>query len=222
MTNQRELDALSAYLTYLTNKGASKSDMEMREDFLNILIPMLDKVTHNGAFYRDVVESLEALQPKLNWAVFLPVAREYFLFWMDDFKAIASLNREMNTASAPTQWVPPECDLQKMWASLDKEKFSMPESWPLKGYSKALKDGGADAAVIDARIKLAKLLLLRLRDAPEIDPKYFRIAVDTTVPLFTMKETKRLFLVVVREYYYFWSGSPDAEKQVFAKKAVFI
>ena len=222
MTNQRELDALSAYLTYLTNKGASKSDMEMREKFLNILIPMLDKVTHNGAFYRDIVESLESQQPKLNWAVFLPVAREYFLFWMDDFKAIASLSREISNLAAPTQWVPPECDLQKMWASLDKEKFSMTESWPLKGYSKALKDSGADTAVIEARVNLAKLLLLRLRDAPEVDDKYFRIAVDTTVPLFTMKETKRLFLIVVREYYYFWAGSPNAAKQVFATKAVFI
>ena len=84
---------------------------------------------------------------------------------------------------------------------------------------KALTDA---AAVIEARVNLAKLLLLRLRDAPEVDDKYFRIAVDTTVPLFTMKETKRLFLIVVREYYYFWAGSPNAAKQVFATKAVFI
>lgn len=222
MTNQRELDALSAYLTYLTNKGASRDDMLAREEFLDTLIPLLDGITHNGAFYRDVIETLQSKQPKLNWSVCLPVAREYFLFWMDDFKAIASLRRKVSHNLTSGQWFPAECDLEKLWASLDKEKFSMTETWPLKGYSRALKNGGADPAVIEARLNLAKILLLRLRDAPEIDLKYFRIVVDATVPLFTLKETKRLFLVVVREFFYFWSGSPDADKQVFATKAVFI
>lgn len=222
MTNQRELDALSAYLTYLTNKGASHEDMEAREEFLNILIPLLNGITHNGAFYRDVIETLQSKEPKLNWSIYLPVAREYFLFWMDDFKAIASLRSTLSDNLTLGQWVPPTCDLEKMWASLDKEKFSMTENWPIKAYSKALKNYGAEAAVIDARVNLAKILLLRLRDAPEVDLKYFRIVVDATVPLFSMKETKRLFLVVVREFYYFWAGSPEAEKQVFAIKAVFI
>ena len=222
MSNQRETDALSAYLTYLSNKGVPTAEMQQREEFLNILTPKLEGVTHNGAFYRDAVESLETKHPKLNWAVFLPVAREFFLFWMDDFKAIASLSPESAFDPKAVIWVPADCDLQQLWLSLDKEKFSMTESWPIKGYAKALKDAGATPAVIEARVKLAKLLLLRIRSAPDVDAKYYRICVDTTAPLFTMKETRRLFLVVVREFYYFWAGSPDAEKFVFAHKAVFI
>jgi hypothetical protein len=42
----------------------------------------------------------------------------------------------------------------------------------------------------------------------------YRTAVDLTLPLFTIKQNRRLFLVVVREFFHFWSGNPDAASMV--------
>jgi len=63
-------------------------------------------------------------------------------------------------------------------------------------------------------VKLAKVLLVRLRDAPVSDNAAYRTTVDATLPLFEVKKNRRLFLVVVREFFHFWSGNPDAEKMV--------
>jgi len=59
-----------------------------------------------------------------------------------------------------------------------------------------------------------KILLLRLRDAPEKSSRHYRIAVDATVPLFEKQDTRRLFFAVVREFYYFWIGDPDAADHI--------
>jgi hypothetical protein len=62
-----------------------------------------------------------------------------------------------------------------------------------------------------------KLLLVRLKDAPDKSHRIYRIAVDATIPLFTMKETRKLFLTVVREFYYFWIGDPEAASYILSE-----
>jgi hypothetical protein len=44
--------------------------------------------------------------------------------------------------------------------------------------------------------------------------------VDATLPLFEVKKNRRLFLVVVREFFHFWSGNPDADKFVLNSNTV--
>ena len=90
----------------------------------------------------------------------------------------------------------------------------MADTWPIKSYSFALRQAGAQQSLVDTRVQLVKLLLVRLRDAPERHGKYYRLAVDATLPLFDLQETRRLFYGVVREFYYFWIGDPDAKEHI--------
>jgi hypothetical protein len=55
---------------------------------------------------------------------------------------------------------------------------------------------------------------VRLKNAPIKNHKSYRTAVDLTLPLFNIKNNRRLFLVVVREFYNFWVGNPDASSMV--------
>src|SRR5690606_14553215 len=97
---------------------------------------------------------------------------------------------------------------------LDHVKFVTAETWPLKTYALALRQSGAEQVLVDTRIKLVKILLIRLREAPAGSSKHYRIAVDATVPLFEKNDTRRLFFAVVREFYYFWIGDPDVTRHV--------
>jgi hypothetical protein len=101
-----------------------------------------------------------------------------------------------------------------LWQTLDKAKFDTVENWPIKAYSLALRQAGAEQALVDTRVKLVKILLIRLRDAPQKSNRHYRIAVDATVPLFEKHDTRRLFFAVVREFYYFWIGDPDAASRI--------
>ncbi len=112
--------------------------------------------------------------------------------------------------------------MPELWKTIDQEKFSTAESWALKSYSKALKDEGASQETIEVRMKLAKVLVTRLRDAPITQRNAYRITVDATTPLFELKNTRKLFLVVVREFYNFWSGNPDAKDHILKVNKVSI
>lgn len=218
MSDIREKEALKAYLLLLRKKGASEDMLQEREALLLRLMDVVADMPGDDYLYRDAVENLLETIDKLDRPVFLLVAREYYPFWIGDIKTIAILYNDEELNFDPNQWRPKEIVLKEVWPALDKEKFSVAENWPLKAYVHALRQEGADQALVDIRAKLVKLLMLRLREAPEKSHKNYRIAVDATVPLFDMRDVRNLFLIVVREFYYFWNGDPDASRYVLIER----
>lgn len=215
MNPTREQEAISAYLKLLQSKGATTAILHRRALFLERLsVDLADQYHDEGAEYRRALENLMELIPKEDWHDNLTAAREFFPFWLKDIKAIAALNVSPGFDIDPQPWVPDQVPLQELTKNLELEKFDTSENWPLKAYAQALRFEGAEQPLVDTRIKLAKLILLRLRSAPEKNGKTYRAAVDLTLPLFTIKQNRRLFLVVVREFFYFWTGNPDAASMV--------
>lgn len=206
----QETKALNAYLQLLSNKGADEANLARRRDFLLKLIPLLKQYASDGVHYREEVDLLLKQVDKAQWPFYINVAREYFHFWTDDIKAIAAMHASGGYEVAPVMAEVPTETLKQIWKNLDKEKFSVAELWPLKAYTAALREEGAEQGVVETRAKMVKLLLVRLRDVEEKDGKHYRNAVDSTMPLFVMKETRYFFQVVVREFFYFWINDPDA------------
>lgn len=212
--NNREQAALNAYLHLLEGKGATGDHLTQRRALAMCLIPLLEQQPLDGSLYREHVEQVLQQMDKALWPAFLAAAREYYYFWTGDIKTIAAMHSSGGYDIAPPACDVPAENLRTLWESLDRETFEVAEIWPLKAYASALREEGSDKTVIDTRCKLVKLLLVRLRDAGEKDAAHYRVAVDSTVPLFAMKETRQLFLVVVREFFYFWIGDPDAPSRI--------
>ncbi|NOU39931.1 MAG: hypothetical protein HOO85_01515 [Methylotenera sp.] len=214
MNEMREKEAISAYLKLLQAKGAASAVLHRRALFLDKLSSGLAAKTLGGGDYRLVIEEVMEIIPADDWHESLTAAREFYPFWIKDIKAIAALNINPGFDIQPSQWKPDHATLKSLTDSLETEKFDTSENWPLKAYTQALRLEGAEQATVDTRVKLAKIILIRLRNAPEKNHKAYRIAVDQTLPLFNIKQTRRLFLVVVREFYHFWTGNPDAANMV--------
>ncbi|HSI43475.1 MAG TPA: hypothetical protein VK949_03960 [Methylotenera sp.] len=214
MNPTREKEAVTAYLKLLQAKGANDSILENHAAFLDLLsVQLADKVL-DGTEYREAIEVvMEAVSPD-SWHENLTTAREFYPFWVKDFKAIAALSINAGFDLQPSEWKPVPTSLKAIWDSLETEKFDTSENWPLKAYTQALRHEGAEQSLVDTRVKLAKVILIRLRDAPVRNHKSYRTAVDLTLPLFNIKQNRRLFLVVVREFYHFWTGNPDAASMV--------
>jgi len=222
MQNTREEQAISAYIKLLRSKGGDDASIRQRELFFNQLMPLLANKDSTGLSYRQAIEALMEQQIPADWPAHLVIAREFFPFWMSDIKAISLLTSEVGFDLHPVAWMPSEVSIEALWQSIDREKFSTAESWALKSYQTALKDEGLNQDTIDARMKLCKILMSRLRDAPLTQKNAYRIAVDATTPLFELKNARRLFLAVVREFYYFWSGNPDAKDYILKANKVSI
>jgi hypothetical protein len=214
MQNNRELEALTAYLRYLAGKGASDDILSQRRTLLLKLLPALEGVPMDGNIYREKVDQVLEHLDRVNWQAFLAVVREYFYFWANDIKSIAAMQAGGSFSIQPLQEQVPQDDLRSLWQRIDQEKFELAETWPLKAYSAALRDEGAEKSVVETRTKLVKLLLVRLRNVEGDKDRRYRQGVDAALPLFTMKETRLLFLIVIREFYYFWIGDPDAASHI--------
>lgn len=208
--NSKELNALEAYLRLLAGKGAGNDVLAHRKESVLRMLPLLQQNPSNGNLYRDAVEAVLQGMERSAWPSFLNVAREYYYFWADDIKAIAAMHAEGDFDITHTPIATPDETIQRLWAGLDGEVFSVSEKWKLKGYTAALREEGAEKSVVDTRCRLVKLLLIRLRGLPDNNARSYRTAVNATLPLFAMRETRMLFLFVVREFYYFWIGDPDA------------
>ena len=214
MNQMREKEAINAYLKLLQTKGATGAVLHKRSSFLDKLsVSLADKLL-DGSEYREAIEVVMETIPADDWHDSLNAAREFYPFWVKDIKAIAALNIQPGFEIQPIQWKPELASLKSLWASLETEKFETSENWPLKAYTQALRYEGAEQSLVDTRVKLAKVILIRLRNAPEKNHKTYRTAVDLTLPLFNIKQNRRLFLVVVREFYHFWAGNPAASSMV--------
>lgn len=219
MSYSHEHQALSAYLKLLKSKGTSEEKLKQRESVVLKLIPFIEKIPGDGFLYRKAVDKFFQTVDQGLWSAYLPVVRDYFSFWSNDIKAIAALNADSAFDVEPKEWRPAEANLKKLWASLDETTLTGREQHSFESYEKTLRQEGADDFFVDASLKLAKLLLLRLREAPHVEPKVYRNAVDSNLPLFTMKETHHMFLQVGREFYYFWKGDSNAASQVLRTSA---
>lgn len=215
MKNGREQDAAIAYLKYLLTKGATPSALAQRETVLSHLDLYIGGISNNGVAYREAVEKCLAKVEKADWPFYLCVIREYFVFWNGNPELVAAAERSQAIDAEPVQWRTLEVDLKTIWSKLDKEKFSPDETRVLEAYQLALKQHDLKASVIATRVKLAKLLLLKLKNTTSKAPKIYRKAVNATVPIFELKDTRNLFLLVVREFYYFWVCDARATDYIF-------
>ena len=217
MTKKREQEALSAYLNFLKNKGANDASLKQREKILKQLEPNLTNFANDNYLFRMGVDNYLGQIDKSEWPFSLQVVREYFPFWSGNMKLIAALNSGEAFNIKPAQGQALECDWKSVWANLKNEKFSLVDTLALEAYTTALNKKGADQVLIETRINLVKLLLLRLKGVTNKNTKIYRKAADATLQVFDIKETRYLFLIVVREFYNFWIGDPNAADNVLDK-----
>ena len=215
MNLTREKEAVSAYLKLLQSKGAASGMLYKRSLFLDELCENLaDKPLNSTEYGKALVAAIKKM-PSDQYHINLNAAREFYAFWMKDIKAITAFNLHYGFDIDPIQWKPSSASLKSLTDDLKTEKFGTSESWALKAYSLTLRNGGADKLVLETRTNFAKMILIRLRDAPVKGHKSYRTAVDMTLPLFNNNDVKNLFLAAVREFYHFWAGNPDAASMVF-------
>jgi hypothetical protein len=211
MSSTREADAIHAYYNLLHSKGADAAIMAQRDALLAELTPLLENLECTSTDYRQAVDHCLEDKPAERWPELLTIIREFYPFWRGDVKAVMQYADTVGFELHPIGWQPAVIDLQSVWPALQSEKFETSELWALNGYVKALKsmDNKQDME-IEIRTRMAKLMLLRLREAPLSEKNAYRITADATLPLFNLKNTRHLFLNAVREFYYFWAAHPEA------------
>jgi len=174
MSSSREADAIQAYYNLLHGKGADDAIMAQRDALLAELSPLLTHQECTSTAYRVAVDDCLADKPAQRWPELLTIIREFYPFWRGDVKAVMQYADTVGFELHPIGWQPAVIDLQSVWPALQSEKFETSELWALNGYVKALKSMEHKQEMdIELRTRMAKLMLLRLREAPMTEKKCF-------------------------------------------------
>jgi hypothetical protein len=208
----REQDAYHAYLNLLEQKGLPQADLDQRKFVLSRLMLYIENIPSDGLYYRRAVDKYFKRMSEAELAMSVPVIRDYFSFWIKDIKAIAAMNQDHEFETDSHDVRPAMSNLKSLWKSLDKLTLTETEMQPLETYEHSLRSRGVDDKLVSTQKKLAKLLLLRLRDVPHKQPNAYRRVIDANLALFHMEEAHQAFLKVGREFYGFWRGHLVAQQ----------
>lgn len=200
---QVENEALNAYLSFLRTKGITQKSLDARIEFLMRLIAGLASKPNDRNAYAGALNTIMKKTRDQAWHFHMQVAREFYPFWMQDIKAIALLSEQYGTQSV-VDWTPLPTTLKQISFMLETVIFNEAESAQLEQYLHNMRQQGLPKGEIVVKLRLAKIMLLRLRDAPQKSGAIYRVAVDMTLPLFRLKNSRQLFLNVVREFFEHW------------------
>ncbi|HSI45642.1 MAG TPA: hypothetical protein VK950_05655 [Methylophilus sp.] len=206
MEMSREEEAQKAYVKLLTGQGVSQRMLIQREFTIIRLSAFLKDIPCAGSEYRQAVDRFIASIDTAEIPMVLPVVREFFSFWVRDIKAIAAMSQAKvfngNVPFATTT----QDELFKHWYDLDKTMTSTSEKIILEAFLSASEAKGLDSAAFKERMRMAKHLLVSLRQVPHKQSHSYRQMVDRNLPLFNALANQHAFLSIAREFYYFWRG----------------
>lgn len=200
----KDVEALNAYLHFLRSKGVVHTSLAQRVAFLNTLIAGLAAKPYDRVAYASALNGIMKKTRDHSWHFHMQIAREFYPFWMQDIKAIAVLSESYVVDKDAVTWSPLPTSLKALSAMLDQITFSELESMQLERYLNGMRQQSLTKDVIVVNLKLAKIILIRLRDAPQKNGALYRVAVDMTLPLFRLKNSRQQFLNVVREFFNYW------------------
>jgi hypothetical protein len=199
-----EHEAVNAYLNFLRAKGIAQKSLDARVEFLMRLIAGLAAKPYDRVAYAGALNVIMKKTRDQAWHFHMQVAREFYPFWMQDMKAIAMLGEQFAAQTAIVEWTPLPTSLKQLSTTLETIVFNEIESAQLEQYMCAMRQQGLSKGLMVVKLRLAKIILLRLRDAPQKSGAIYRVAVDMTLPLFRLKNSRQLFLIVVREFFQHW------------------
>ncbi|KQT37324.1 MULTISPECIES: hypothetical protein [unclassified Methylophilus] len=206
MEMSREEDAQRAYVKLLTGQGVSQRVLIQREFTIIRLGAFLKDIPCSGTAYRHAVDRFIASIDTAEIPMVLPVVREFFSFWVRDIKAIAAMSQaKVFNGNVPVAAVTQD-ELFKHWYDLDKTMMSTAEKQILEAFLTDSQAKGFDPAAFKERMRMAKCLLLSLRNVAHKQSHSYRQMVDRNMPLFNALGNQHKFLSVAREFYYFWRG----------------
>lgn len=204
MSQENEEKAVSAYIKFLESKQVDADSLAVRAKFARSLSLLL-KGKSGRADFGKALEMISRIADNIDRHQQLNIAREFYPFWTDDIKMIAAMSESYGYDLSTIRFrsLPTKLEWETI-EQLSDEKLSDQEDSLLGQYSQNLQEQKVVETTIQERIRLARIVLLRLRDIPIHNNITYRLAVDATLPLFAVEELKQRFLQVVREFFYIW------------------
>ena len=205
MDTSKEQQAVDAYLKFLKGKNVNSEAIAIRAKFLEKLVILLQGESSREG-YGKALETTLKIEGNIDRNQQLNIAREFFPFWVDDVKMVARMSETYGYDLSVSKLKPlPSLSLDE----LNSYKLDASETDLLDRYAQTMQQQNVPDDEVQAKLRLAKLVLLRLRDIPIKNNVSYRMAVEGTLPLFNVDDVRQRFLLAIREFFYIWIAKID-------------
>ena len=205
MDTSKEQQAVDAYLKFLKGKNVNSEAIAIRAKFLEKLVILLQGESSREG-YGKALETTLKIEGNIDRNQQLNIAREFFPFWVDDVKMVARMSETYGYDLSVSKLKPlPSLSLDE----LNSYKLDASETDLLDRYAQTMQQQNVPDDEVQAKLRLAKLVLLRLRDIPIKNNVSYRMAVEGTLPLFNVDDVRQRFLLAIREFFYIWIAKMD-------------
>jgi hypothetical protein len=196
------ISAIESYINSLKEKNTTDDFVHDSKYFLIKLSHHLYGIKISGISYRQAVEKLLLNVEKKERTFCINLAREFYRFWRSANRSLAEIDNEQTLKlNAQNE------EFIKLWDRIDQELFTDTEKWPLKLYAESMRQIGISEKDINLSQKIAKVIILELRNDHSNQDQTYRDAINRTQQLFLRKDLKTISLIVSREFYHYWVGN---------------
>lgn len=197
------VDMIGAIESFIQNIQQFNNDEDYLHEskyFLIKLINQLYGTNVNGESYRRAVDEMLININVNEKAKYINLARNFYRFWkVRSYPANKSISH-LNGKQIAQKEI-----FIKLWENIENELLTDSESWPLTLYLKSIRSKGLLEEEVNICEKIAKVLLLELRNEQSLGEKSYRHVIERIQILFERDDLRSLFLIVSREFYFFWS-----------------
>ncbi|MBV8466667.1 MAG: hypothetical protein JO218_12055 [Burkholderiales bacterium] len=208
--------ALELYSEHLKQRGVATKQLTLARHFLRHLLTTLRDLPQDGNGYRTAAETTLRNFPAET--SFLDMVREFFPYWTGEATS-APTSRPSETVAVAA----PASNLTEAIRLMDADAWSqrtivelerqLHQLKSLVRYNEELKRAGLDDGNVEARMRLMKLLVFTIRDAPQNTDTY-RAGVDKILTLFPHQERWHTFVSLAREFFYFLAQDGAAAEKL--------
>lgn len=195
------ISAIESFISNIQQFNNDKDHLHESKYFLIKLTNQLYGIAVNGETYRCAVDEM-LLNINVNEkAKYINLARNFYRYCK-----VRGNSENQNVSHLNEKLIANKEIFIKRWENIDKEFLNDAESWPLTLYVESMRSRGLLEEETLICQKIAKVVLIELRNAEASNEKSYRHVIENIKTLFERDDLKNLFLIVSREFYFFWTG----------------
>lgn len=195
------INAIASYI-YNINTINNNIDFVSKSKFLlTRFANHLYGIKISGASYRLAVEGFLSKVENEDKTFTINMARKFYRYWKAANKLVDESNqKDLNPIAQKKVFI-------QLWENIDAHFFSHLEICQLTQYTDSLLDKGLSEKDIVLSSKIAKIIIIELRNEKATSDDTYRDAIDRTQVKFKSEDLEKLFLIVSREFHHSWLGN---------------
>ncbi len=205
-TESNSLEAISAYLNVIKNKGANGIALRERNEFLSKLNIHLGASPKTNRSFRESLRKILDETSRNEWTFYLTVGREYLPFWINDIKSIAALSKRNGFNLNISRYAVQLIDINTLRDQVLSTSFSIVEKWALNSYAESLRQDLVVKENNPIRLTMAKMIVFKIRSLELSQTYAYKMAVDLIMPSFETAKARILFADVSNSFSPYYDG----------------